>query len=163
MALDTGCQINAGVQLYDARIFGLASQRVALVNTQYQQVFTDGSGAGQAQKAYVAVRTLAGSSESLDLNGVLTDLFGTTLAAVRVKGLTIKNTCAAHTLTFVTSGSNGWTTFISGTLTLPAGAFLGAAAADAIGWTVTAGTGDLLVVNGAASDTYEITVLIATA
>ena len=122
--------------------------------------FTDGAGASAANKLYAATRTLSGSSEDLDLAGVLADLFGGTLTLVRIKGLYIKNTGNAN---IVVGGdaTNPWATLLNstGTLTLPPGAFILVGTPDATGWTVTAGTGDILQVAGTSGQSYEIAIL----
>jgi hypothetical protein len=113
---------------------------------------TNGTGDGQADRVYYAQRQLAASAnETLDLAGVLEDIFGNVLTFAKVKFIGVKNiNTAAGNLEFGPNGANG------------AGASSGApwkAAANKTpipinngffshynpaGWTVTAGTGDLL-------------------
>lgn len=130
-----------------------------------------GTGAGQADKIFSDTRSLTtGASEDLDLAGVLTDALGATITFARVKGLFVA--AAAANTTNLTVGANvvnGWATLLGptgasgGTVTLrPGGMFLAACgSADATGWAVTAGTGDLLhVVNAAgATAAYDIVVV----
>lgn len=133
-----------------------------------------GTGAGQADKLYYAERTLtASSNEDLDLTGVLVDNFSATFTAARVKALAVlaapsdpnatKNT---NTVVLGAAASNQWATLLNttGTLTLKPGGLIIAVAdvADAVGWPITAATGDLFrVTNGGAgtSVTYQIVVV----
>lgn len=131
---------------------------------------TDGTGAGQADLLFADTRVLtASTSEDLDLAGVLTDIFGNTVTAVRIKAILIQAAAANTTDVIVGAGTNAWETLLNdtGTLTLPPGAaFLATAGvADATGWTVTAGTGDILQVEetGGEDVTYNILVIGASA
>lgn len=128
----------------------------------------DGSGAGKADRQYSKTRTLvASATEDLDLAAVLTDIFGATLTFARVKGLFVKAAKTnANNVIIGASATNQWATLLNttGTITLRPGAWFGACCdvTDATGWTVTAGTGDLLkVANGGAgtSVSYDIIVI----
>jgi hypothetical protein len=129
--------------------------------------FADGAGAGQAQKIFTDTRTLAASaSEDLDLNGVLTDAFGASLAFAEIKAIMIK--AAAANTNNITIGGAATNQFVSPfgagthTLTLRPGGVLLLVAGDATGYAVTAGTGDLLKIANAAagsSITYDIVLI----
>lgn len=124
-----------------------------------------GNGSGQANLCFFDKRTIAGSgSESLDLAGVLTDAFGQTLTFTRIKAIMIRAD-AGNAGNIVVGGapSNGFV-----------GPFADAtdkariAAGDvflvtnmAAGWTVTAATGDLLLIanSGASAATYDIAII----
>ncbi|MFF9197337.1 hypothetical protein ACF09L_19225 [Streptomyces sp. NPDC014779] len=131
-----------------------------------------GTTAGKADLRFADTRTLAASAtEDLDLAGVLTDVFGTALTFVRIKGLFI-SASAANTNNVVVgaAAANPWTTLLNatGTITLRPGATIAAmsGSADATGMAVAAGTGDLLKVanSGAGSSvTYDIVVIGASA
>lgn len=153
------------------------SKALDLTTPQDQLVFrrsaqlADGVAAGQADIVFHDRRTVAGSgSEDLDLAGGLTDALGDPVTFARVKGLFI-SAAAANTTNVVVGNavSNGWATLLNaaGTLTLRPGAAVGAFAgvADATGWAVTAGTGDLLhIANGGASPaTYDVVIVGASA
>src|SRR4051812_35223041 len=59
-------------------------------NVAGQVLLGSGTGAGNADIAYVAHRSLAGTTtENLDLAGVLTDVFGSTITAAKVKAILI--------------------------------------------------------------------------
>jgi hypothetical protein len=127
-----------------------------------------GTGAGQADVAYQDRRTLAASgTEDLDLAGTLVGAFGATLTFVKIKGLYIKAADAnTNNVVIGAAGSNAWATLLNstGTITLRPGAaaLFMAGLADASGYAVTAGTGDLLhVANsaGSTSVTYDVVVI----
>ena len=127
-----------------------------------------GTGAGQADLMFSDTRTLGdGSSEDLDLAGVLTDAFGATITNVRIKAIYIQAAAANTTDLTIGGGANDWSTLLNGTIVLrPGGSFQAiAGVADATAWTVTAGTGDSLqVANSAgASADYDIVVIGASA
>lgn len=129
---------------------------------------TNGTGAGQADRVFSDRRTLtASSTEDLDLAGGVTDAFGNTITFARIKSIKIKAATAnTNTVVIGAAGSNQWTTLLNstGTVTLNKGGIFMAAcgSTDSTGWTVTAGTGDLLkIANGGAgtSVTYDITIV----
>lgn len=125
----------------------------------------DGSGSGQASKAYAATRVVAsGANDDIDLAGVLTDIFGAALSFATVKAINIRADAANTTnLTVSAAPTNGFGgPFGAAAHTLqvrPGGAFL--VAAPQTGWTVTPGTGDILRIANAAgaSATYTIEIV----
>lgn len=126
---------------------------------------SDGSGSGQANKCYVATRTLAsGASEDLDLAGVLLDPLGATLTFLTIKGLIIRadggNTTALTVSPAPANGFVGPFGAAAQTQTVRPGGFWGFAAPQT-GFTVTAATGDLLRVANAAgaAATYTIEIV----
>lgn len=131
-----------------------------------------GTAAGQADKLYAATRQIAASSnDDLDLAGVLTDDFGNTVTFARVKLLYVGAAAAnANNVVVGAAAANQWATLLNstGTVTLRPDAFLLGAAgkADATGYAVTAGTGDILrVANGAGGSVvnYDIVIVGASA
>lgn len=133
---------------------------------------SSGTGAGKADCVFSDRRTLAASAtEDLDLAGALTDALGGTVSLARVKGI-IVSASADNTNNVVVgaASSNPWATLLSatGTLTLRPGASVGlmAGVADATGYAVTGGTGDLLKVansGGSTAVTYDIVIIGASA
>jgi hypothetical protein len=131
-----------------------------------------GTGAGKADRIFSDRRTLAASaSESLDLAGVLLDAFGATITFARIKGLIIA-AAAGNTNDVVVgaAASTPWATLLGAThtLTLRPGAFVavGTGVADAVGYAVTASTGDLLKVansGGTTGVTYDVHIIGASA
>jgi hypothetical protein len=152
--------ISFAFQVNDRRTVGLNTSANLPVNTAPSISFTNGAGAGQAKILYQGNLTLSSGTLSVDLNGVLADSYGSTVSLVRVKGIFIKNT-ATTPLVVGAAGSNPWNTLLNstGTLTLPASAWVAAATPDATGWAVTASTGDLLLFTGTGSGTFQVVIL----
>lgn len=132
---------------------------------------TDGTGANQADIIFCDVRTVnSASNDDIDLAGVLSSAFGSTITFAELVGLVIINapaSGAANTTNLTIGvGSNPFLGFFGGTSpTLgpirPGGVFL-LASPDAAGiGTVAAGTGDILRVanSSGASATYQIGII----
>lgn len=127
---------------------------------------SSGTGSSAADLEYMAARTLTtGSSENLDLAGGLTDRFGTTLTFAKIKAIYIENPSTNSTsISFKPGSSNGWVGGPIGTaahtVTIPAGGKM-FFSAPVSGWTVTAGTGDIInIANSAgASNTYILHII----
>lgn len=131
---------------------------------------SNGTGAGQGDLMFADRRTVTdGATENLDLNGVLNDAFGNQIDALRVKAVVIKAADANTTDLTFGGGANAWATLFGATaaVTVRPGATVSAFAgsADAVAWTVTAGTGDnIQVVNAAGADAdYDIVIIAASA
>jgi hypothetical protein len=124
----------------------------------------DGTGAGQASKWYRAKRTIAaGANDDLDLSGVLASpLTGATLAFTGIKAIIISIYSPDGTkLLRVGPGSvsNPWSGPIKGTTPyIEVPYVLPLISPSAAGWSVTAGTGDILRITnpGATSVDYFI-------
>lgn len=125
-----------------------------------------GAGIGLADRVFHDTRTLAASAtEDLDLAAVLADVFGATLTFARVKGLFVSASAANTNNVVIGAGTNPWATLLNstGTVALRPGAAAAffAGAADAVGYAVTAATGDILkVTNSAGSTTVTYDVVI---
>ena len=151
---------------------GSGAAAKATLNITKNIELATGTGAGQADLLFSDQRTLAASAnEDLDLAGVLADALGATLTFARVKGLYVA-AAAGNTNNVVVgdAATNTWAALLGtdGTVALRPGAFLLVAvgAADATGYAVTAGTGDLLRVansGGGTTVTYDIVVVGASA
>jgi hypothetical protein len=146
---------------------------LASLNLTAGTAFDNGTSAGQVDKMFSDTRTLsASSSEDLDLTGTLVDAFGATITMARIKGLLIRAS-AGNTNNVIIGANiaaNAWATLIGpagaagGTITLRPGAFIvaGCGSADATGWAVTAGTGDLLHITNSAGGTsvsYDVVII----
>lgn len=138
--------------------FPLDFQNIITMNT--------GTGASQADKMFSDRRTIAlSSNEDLDLAGVLTDPFGVTVTFAKVKAIIITaasgNTNNVKVKPATTNGFLGPFNAAADTVSIPpGGSFM--VAAPVSGWTVTAGTGDLLnIANSGAgtSVTYDIVII----
>lgn len=133
----------------------------------------DGVVAGKADRLYAATRTVGPSAnDDLDLAGVLTDDFAQAITFARIKALYIAAAVAnTNNLVIGAAAANPWIGLLNatGTVQVRPGAYtipLVAGAADAVGYVVVAGTGDILrVTNGGAgtSVTYDIAIIGASA
>lgn len=131
-------------------------------------LLASGTGPGAADIAFSDKRTLAtNTSENLDMTGSLTDAFGTVIAAVKVKAIEV-HADPANT-TSLTVGGAASNTFkgpfndVTDAIVLgPDDRFV---VSSAVGWTVTAATGDILKVANAAGATaiYRIKIIAASA
>lgn len=127
---------------------------------------TNGTGANQANLLFRDQRTLTtGANEDLDLAGVLTDPFGTTITFDEVRYIYFYSASANTTnLTITGKATNGFITPFQaaghGIVVSPDGCAL-LIAPDATGFNVTAATGDLLTITNAsgASATYDIVII----
>lgn len=128
----------------------------------FQATLLDGTGAGQADRLFSDNRSASGNDD-LDLAGVLVDAMGTTLTFARIKGIAIRANPANTGQIIIGAGTNPWATFLNaaGTATLRPGGFVVAyAGADATGWAVTAGTGDILrIAPSTGTQNYDIAIL----
>lgn len=129
---------------------------------------SSGTGSGQAQQLFSDTRTLAASAtENLDMAGSLVDAFGTTLTFATIK--VVKICAAAANTNNVVVGGAGSNTFVGmfsaatdKIAVRPGGCFVWVA--PQTGATVTAGTGDILLIanSGAGTSvTYDV-ILIGT-
>ena len=128
--------------------------------------FTNGTGANQASAVWTSTRTLSASAtEDLDFAGSLTDAFGTTVAADRIKAIYVEAASGnTNDVNVARSSSNGVPMFLAasdGIPVSPGGALL-LVAPNANAINVTAGTGDKLTFTnsaGTTSVTYTIAVI----
>jgi hypothetical protein len=132
---------------------------------------TDGTAAGQANILWADERTVASASnDDLDLNGVLIDAFGATVAAVELVALLVINarkSGAANTTNLtIGGGSNPVVGFLGGTTPtigpIRPGSFVFLGSSDAAGFgAITAGTGDILRIanSSGAAATYQIAIV----
>lgn len=130
-----------------------------------------GTGLNAADRIYVDTNTLTASSTvDIDLAGSLTDALGAALTFARVKGIFLR--AAVGNTNNVVLGAAASNQFFgpfgaaTHTTNVKPGGYLAMLAPDAVGWPVTAGTGDLLrVTNGGAgtSVTYDIVIIGASA
>lgn len=137
-----------------------------VVGSNYKTKLTNGTGLDQANQMWSDRRTLtASSTEELDLAGILTNAFGTTLTFTSIKAIVI-NALSTNTNDVVVGGAaaNAFLLFGDATDTIaikPNGSF-GIINPEADGYAVTAGTGDLLKIansSGGTSVIYEITII----
>lgn len=130
--------------------------------------FGSGTGAGLADIAFSDHRTLASAtSENLDMSGGLTDAFGQTIVALKVKAIEVH--ADETNTTNITVGAAASNTFVGpfndatdAIVVKPGGRFV---IADPVGWTVTPATADILKVTNSAgaAGSYRIKIIAATA
>lgn len=131
----------------------------------YTQALANGTGANQASQHWHDQRSTSGNDD-LDISGVLTNVFGTSIVFTKIKALIVKAAVANGNDVIVGGGASNQfaTPFGSATdkVKVKPGGLLVLVAPDVNGYAVTAGTGDILrVASGGGSVTYDI-VLIGT-
>lgn len=132
----------------------------------YSTALTNGTAANQANQMWADTRTItASANDDLDLAGVLTNAFGSTLTFTSIKGIVVK-AASANTNDVIIGGSatNPFETFLGGTNpavnVVPGGTFA-IFNPEANGFAVTAGTGDILrVTNGAGGTSVDYDIII---
>jgi len=133
----------------------------------FQQTFrlSNGTGSGQADVFWSDHRTLAASgTETLDLNGSLSDAFGATVNLTAVKAVLVCGDAANTNNVLVgDAASNAWAAFLgaAGVATVQPGGCMLAMAPNA-GYAVAGGTTDQLKIANSSSGTgisYTIIVL----
>lgn len=138
-------------------------------SVSYARSLADGTGLDQADKIWHDSRTVsAGANDDLDLTALPQSLFGSvvTIAFSKVKALLVVNmsTVSGEQLRVGGAAANAWSAPFNGVsaslvLVGPDSPLLLANKKD--GWTVTAGTGDILRITNptAAAITYRIVIL----
>lgn len=130
-------------------------------------ILSNGTGAGQADIVYSESRNLgAASSEVLDLAGVLSDAFGTTVAAARVIAFQVANlnSVDGDDLRIGPDATNGWLgkwLDASDRSLVPAGGHI--QWYDPNGQAVTAGSADELFVDNQGGNPIDYSILIIAA
>lgn len=150
----------------DARLVGAADlgNPVAPVRINKEIDFAPGTAAlGQADILWADQRTLAASgTENLDLAGVLAGLLGGTITAAEIVAIYVEaDKGNTNDVQFFGAASNAFNGPLSGTTPkLTVGPGDCALITNMKGWTVTATTGDILLVansGGTTGVTYKIT------
>lgn len=168
MATELSGSIKAVLNLLETKDIGDLGEASFPLSLTKEWKITDGTGSGQADILYADSRTLAASAdEDLDLAGVLSDIFGATIAAAKIRAIYIYARAEnPHPIVLTSDGSAGVPLFkaLGDGIQIPAGAtFLLVAPLN--GFPVTATTGDLLNVAAGADDdhVYDIIVLATSA
>lgn len=145
------------------------------LNMFNEMVLEDGTTVNKADILFADERTVASASnDDIDLAGVLSSVFGSTITMAEMVGLLIINkprTGAANTTNLtIGGGSNAFVGFFGGTTPtigpIRPGGVLMLASPDAAGLgTVVAGTGDILRIanSSGAVNKYQIAILARTA
>lgn len=136
------------------------------ISRDYTKTFANGTGANQANMWWHDQRTLAASAtENLDLAGVLTSVFGTTITLTSLKGLFVFAAAANTNNVQVTQpATNGvpWLMAAGDGIALKPGAWVAWFDPGANGVIVTAATGDLITFTNSAGGTgvtYDVFLL----
>lgn len=134
------------------------------LNHTISDSLASGTAAEHADYSFHDTRTLAATSEDLDLAGGISNAFGTALTFVKIRCLMIhnKNTTSGHDLAVGGAAANQFINWVSAAddevVIGPNGILFLWNPAD--GYAVTAGTGDLLKIDaGANTVTYDIIVI----
>lgn len=137
-----------------------------VLNKAYKNTLTTGTGDDQFDLVFTDQRTLSASAtENLDLAAALTDAFGNTLTFATVKAIIVK--AASGNTNNVEIGGAASNTFVGPFDDATDKVALGPDAMFAVtapntGWTVTASTGDILLMANSSSGTsvtYDIIIL----
>lgn len=140
-----------------------------IVQKTWQIAFTDGAGANQGNQQWHDRRTVATSAtDTLDLNGSLTNQYGTTVSFARVKLLLVYNETGGGQLQLRPGASNAWANLFPGLG--GTGHYINSPgivmhyAGDATGWAVSAGSDTIRLVNqsGSLTATYNILIVGST-
>lgn len=163
MSVNARIIVDVAGTLYGSNDLGSPAMPFALAETMS---FTAGSGNGQANIVFSDNRSIAASSnDDLDLSGVLSAVFGGTIAFTAIRAIIIR--AAAGNTNNVVVGNATSNQFLgplgaaAHTIAIRPGDELVMTARNA-GWTVTAGTGDILRIANSGSGTpvvYDIIIL----
>lgn len=135
------------------------------VNQLFEQAFTDGTGANQANEVWSDTRSISSASnETLDLAASLTNAFGTTITFTKVRAIIIRSRSTNTTVLSVGAASAplvGPLADASDLLTIRPGGIFVITAPDATGIAVTATSADGLKLANAsgAAATYDIIII----
>lgn len=132
----------------------------------FNESLTDGTGSGQADLVWADERTLSASAtENIDLAGSLTDIAGATLTFAKIKAILI--IASRGNTNNVVVGGAASNTFVgpfadaTDKISLKPGQMM-MIGGPGTGWTVTASTGDILLIANSSSGTsvtYKIIVI----
>lgn len=166
MALDTIIETRIAATFSSALDMGTA---LVAHDATERLTWASGVAANQADVLWTDERTVtSGSTDSIDLAGVLSGLLGGTVTFARVKAIRVRNSNAAGTanttnISLTRPASNGVPIFAAAGDAIPIhpGGSVLITAPSAGGYVVTAGTGDLVdIVNAAgASAVYRIEII----
>ena len=152
--------ISATFNANDVRAVGLTTGANIPINNTASTVFINGTGGARAQVLFQLNGALSSGAYTLDLFTGSADSYGTALALTSVKAFQLVNT-GATSLVMGNAGSNPWNTFLNGTgtITLPAGAWIQAATPDATGWAVGTSTNVNILFTGTGTATFTFALL----
>jgi hypothetical protein len=169
MGVSAVIKASASVSQTRPAVAGVAPQWSAAINKTLS--FSNGTGANQADLAYLAERTVASNTnDDIDLAGVLTDAFGATVAAAELVALVVVNEPLSGTPNTTNLTMGGATNYVPGFSAAlwpisPGGVFEIASPGAAGLATIAAGTADILRIanSSGASATFQICILARSA
>lgn len=142
--------------------------RASSIAASFGFQFSNGVGANQVSQSYTRERTAmaASTNDDLDLNGTaLQEDSGANLALTGVKVLAIRaNAANPGPITVGNAAANAFVGPMGAathTVVIPPGGSYSVARADAAGWVVTPGTGDILrIASAATAGTYAYDLVV---
>lgn len=159
MAVST--RISFKLTVDQTRVLDLATGSTPL-NISKDYTWADGTGANQADRVWHDQRVTTGT-DSLDLSGVLLDIYGAAFTLAKIKAIYLFNAAASTGNARLTRpATNGVPVFLAAgdALEVLPGGLAAWVAPNLAAIAVTAGTGDLLdVVASAGSVTYDIVIV----
>lgn len=152
--------VTVTVDLTHKNVLDLTSVTDAIKKT-YSTTFTSGTGANAAENVFHDQRTVTSSAtDSLDLSGVLTNAYGTSLTFTKIKGLIVSaasgNTNDVHIQCPASNGFVNWCLAASDGVVVKPGGVFALVNPSSGGYAVTASTGDLLSIINSAGTTSVI-------
>lgn len=146
---------SAGASLSFAETFATSLSKAKVApGVSFGQTYASGTGSGAIDKKWCDRRTIAASgADTLDLAGVLTNEFGAIVTFAKVKDLGVKAaTTNTNDVWIGGAAANRFNTFVkdSSVIVVKPG-YMQLIAGSGTGYTVTAGTGDRLLLKNSSS------------
>jgi hypothetical protein len=169
MTVSAVLKASASVSQTRTAVAGVAPNWAAAINKTLS--LSNGTGANQADIAYLAERTVASNTnDDIDLAGVLTDAFGATITAAELVALVVVNEHLDGTANTTNLTLGGGTNYVPGfsaaQCPISPGGFVEMVSPGAAGLaTITASTADILRVanSSGAQAKYQILILARSA
>ena len=166
MALKANFLVRSNVDL--SNVLDLVSGAAAL-RKDWTVALTDGAGLNKAENFFSDTRSIAASTtDSLDLSGALTNVYGVSLTFTKIKAIILKAaTTNGSTLQMTAPVTNGLAALFAAkgdALMIKPGGIVAVIAPDAAGYAVTATSADLLdIINDDSSSpgtaSYDIIII----
>lgn len=165
--LSTTLQFTLSGSWVDSQDLSTVTDAIAL---NLDDQFSDGTGLDQADIMWHDERTLAATSETLDVTALTRTILGSTNTVnfARIKGLVIRNTTttAGSKLTVGAAASNawtGWTSVAASTLYVDPNGILFLWAPSATSWVTSGSSKNIKIDAGANTIVYRIVIIGASA
>jgi hypothetical protein len=149
-----------GTLSFDILVEGLDGAKLAPGLYSVVSPFTDGTGDGQVTQVWMDLGKVSGGADTLDLDGLTDFQGGSTSTCTKLKGILINNLSTTNN---VTVGGGDFTAFFSDATDIlvikPETCFLLLCRKGS--YTITASTGDGLLITGTSGQTYDIILLLS--